>query len=344
MHWTTLLHVAHSQQLLRVCLATVAVVGAAFVVYEAGHLWITHSGSQDHREQYRRRKSLLTIVSLFAAALIVIDWAQLLSRTGTFLGLIGAGVAVALRDPLMSVAGRIAILAGKMYTIGDRIEINKMKGDVIDVGFFYTRLMEIGNWVHGDQYSGRIIQFSNSQLFGASVFNYTRHFGYIWDEARLPITYRSNIPATIEIMKNAGMRYTRHFLAHAQTQLQAMQRYFVVPDFELEPNVYVKVTSNWIELTMRYVVDPKQRRTASTFIYREMFTRLAARKDIWIASSTQDLTVHTPNDDDLQVAMAPNPAPSAQARESRPPAAVPDTEAAPQDASRIEKPAPDVAA
>ena len=129
---------------------------------------------------------------VLGAVAIVGLWSKALPHTSTFLGLIGAGLAIALREPLLSIAGRLAVFAGHMYSVGDRIEINKMSGDVIDIGFFYTRMMEIGNWVKGDQYSGRIIQFANAQIFGTAVFNYTQNFSYIWDEIKLPITYASS--------------------------------------------------------------------------------------------------------------------------------------------------------
>ena len=72
-----------------------------------------------------------------------------------------------------------------------------------------------------------------------------------------------------------------------------MQRVFLVPQFELEPAVYVKVTDNWIELTLRYLVDPKRRRNASTFMFTEVFRQMLEHDDIKIASSTMDLSVHS---------------------------------------------------
>jgi small-conductance mechanosensitive channel len=218
-------------------------------------------------------------------------WAKLLPHASTFLGLIGAGLAVALREPLLSIAGRIAIFVGHMYTAGDRIEINKMSGDVIDVGFFYTRMMEIGNWIGGDQYSGRIIQFANAQVFGSSVFNYTRNFAYIWDEIKLPITYASDERAAMEMLKAVSKEYTSQFMQDAEPQIERMQRIFMVPRFEVEPVVFLKVTDNWIELTLRYLVDPKKRRAASSYIFSEIFRKIRERQDIKIASSSMDLTI-----------------------------------------------------
>jgi small-conductance mechanosensitive channel len=245
----------------------------------------------DVSERFRRQGAFQTLLFVIAGVLLLILWARLLQHTGTFLGILGAGLAIALREPLLSIAGRVAILAGHMYRVGDRIELNKMSGDVIDVGVFYTRMMEIGNWIHADQVTGRIVQISNSQIFGTPVFNYTQNFSYIWDEVKLPITYASNLEAASQILLDVGGEYTREFLQGAQEELEAMRQAFLVPAFELKPNVFMKVTSNWLDLSMRYVVDPKKRRDASNFIYRETFKRIRQRDDIQIASETMDLTV-----------------------------------------------------
>ncbi len=274
---------------------------AAYGIYRLAKWQSRKLAPYDWREQFRRRKASATLIVLLAIAAIIIVWAQELQRTATFLGLIGAGIAIALREPLLGIAGRVAVLFGKMFVIGDRIEINQMKGDVVDIGFFYTRMMEIGNWVQGDQYSGRIIQFSNAQLFGNAVFNYTRHFNFIWDEIMLPITYQSNLGAAVEMVEQAGLRYSQAYLSQARQELAEMQRYFLVAEVEVRPSVFMKVTSNWLELNLRYVVNPKLRRQASNYIFQEIFQQLKSRDDVWIASTTEDLTLHTPQADVVRI-------------------------------------------
>ncbi len=64
----------------------------------------------------------------------------------------------------------------------------------------------------------------------------------------------------------------------------------------MKPQVYMKVTSNYLDLTMRYVVDPKQRRKASSFIYWRVFERLQQQGDIQIGSSTMSVTVDAAKD------------------------------------------------
>ena len=279
----------------RTAISVGCIVGG-FIIYAIGK-GIIHAKTRDHRERYNLRQALTTAVAVAVIVALVIIWGSLLRAHGTFFGLVGAGLAVALKEPLLAVAGRIIILFGKMYGVGDRIEINKITGDVIDVGFFYTRMMEVGNWIHGDQATGRIVQFSNSRLFSdTAVYNYTQNFSYIWDEVKLPITYASNIKATTEILLGVGGEYTKEFLEGAQQQMEQMRRYFLVPQFELKPQVYLRVTDNWIELNMRYLVDPKRRRAASSFIYSNAFASLQGRDDITIASSTSDVAIHWSGD------------------------------------------------
>ncbi len=275
----------------------IPIIGSVVTIFCAAVLYFVAIGyarstADDERERYRRKNFFSTVVFYIAAAVIVILWAHTLKETGTFLGLLGAGLAVALREPLLSMAGRLAIFTGHMYTAGDRIELHKMTGDVIDIGFFYTRMLEIGSWIHGDQYSGRMLLIPNSMLFGAPIMNYTQHLSCIWDEVSLPITYGSDVEGAIRLLTEVGREYTAEFLKTAEQQLEDMKRRFLVPSLEFEPTVFVSITSNWIQLRMRYVVEARKRRSASSYIYREVFRRLQKNQNIKIASETMDLTVH----------------------------------------------------
>lgn len=277
-------------------IGTPAAILASLLIYYLGKGWVDLR-NEDRRERYRKSSALATVLLVVTVVAIALLWARTLKSTGTFLGLVGAGLAVAMKEPLLAIAGRISILAGHAYSVGDRIELDKITGDVIDVGFFYTRMMELGNWIGGDQATGRIVQFSNSRVFGnTAIFNYTRNFSYIWDEINLPVTYASNVRAARQILIGAGTEYTKEFLEGAQHEIEEMQRYFVVSNMEVKPQVYMKVTSNWVGLTLRYLVQPKRRRMAASFIFDRVFEMLQGRNDITIASSTSDVAIHWQKD------------------------------------------------
>ncbi len=278
---------------------TVIAIVAAFGIKLIGDRII--KSTKDPKERYRRYKFLNTAITLVFVAAMIILWGRLFHNKGTFFGLIGAGLAIALKEPLLSVAGRIAIFAGHMYSVGDRIEINKMSGDVIDVGMFYTRMMEIGNWITADQATGRIVQIPNSQIFGTPVFNYTQNFAYIWDQVDLPISYDSNAEAGGKIMSEAGNDYTKEFLKKAEQDLDEMRHSFLVPSFELKPQVYMTFDSNYVTLTMRYIVDPHQRRAAKSYLFSQMLKKIKERDDIHFGSTTMDLTLHGQLDEGPEV-------------------------------------------
>jgi len=282
---------------------TAGVLVLAYLIHAVGGR-IVAARADNYEEGYRRRKFLTTVVAVLAVLTITVLWARLFQQKGTVLGLLGAGLAVALREPLLSIAGRIAIFAGHMYSVGDRIEINKISGDVVDVGFFYTRMMEIGNWVQADQATGRIVQFSNSIVFANHVYNYTQNFSYLWDEIHLMITYDSNVKETMNILQRAADGYTKEFLHKAEEQLERLQHSFLVPKVDLKPQVFMKVTDNWVELSLRYIVDPKKRRPAATFMWERILADVQKRDDVDMASTTMDITVHLdkPQEDRGQLA------------------------------------------
>lgn len=274
-------------------IGTLIVIALCIVIDRAGSAFVNRE-TVSPQEKYMRRTNLVLLTWLIGAAAILLLWARLFRSEGTFFGLLGAGLAVAFREPLLSIAGRISIWLGHIYRVGDRIEFSNMAGDVIGIGVFYTRMMEIGNWVHADQVTGRIVQFPNSSVYQNAVFNYTQSFSYIWDELKLPITYSSDVPAATEILTATGEQYTREFLKLAQGEIDKLRAQFLLPDLNLKPTVYTRVTSNYVELTLRYLVDPRKRRAANSWLYAHVFEQVRKNDRIDIGSDTMDLTVHPP--------------------------------------------------
>lgn len=274
-------------------IGTAIVLVAAFLVDRIGTALVRRSAASP-QEKYIRRGNLGLLTTMAAIAVLIVLWARLFQNKGTFFGLLGAGIALALREPLLSIAGRLSIWAGHMYRVGDRIEFQTMAGDVIGIGIFYTRMLEIGNWIHGDQTTGRIVQFPNASVYQHPVYNYTQHFSYIWDEIMLPVTYTSDVAAATRILVETGQQYTRDFLESARGELAHLQSEFLLPDLNVDPTVYTTVTSNYVELRMRYLVDPRKRRAVNSWLYARVFERVQQAADIGIASETLDLTVHPP--------------------------------------------------
>ncbi len=277
-------------------IATIGTVITLVVAFFADRVGIALLKRRDvpWAEKYRERQILGFIISAITVAILVVLWGRLFHNKGTFFGLLAAGLAVALREPLLSIAGRISIFAAHMYAVGDRIEINQMGGDVIGIGFFYTRMLEIGNWMHADQATGRTVLISNSTVYQHPIYNYTQNFSYIWDEIMLPVTYASEVSEATRILLEAGDKFTRSYIDMAKQDVEQMRKSYLVPDVTLEPTVFTRVTSNYVELTMRYIVHPRRRRDTSSLLYSYVFDLVQKHPAITIGSDTMDLTVHPP--------------------------------------------------
>src|SRR5271170_5739098 len=167
--------------------------------------------------RYRVRK-VLVFSGYFATLLFVsILFEDRLGRLSFAIGIAGAGVAVALQDVLASIAGAFALGFSRLYTAGDRVQIGDTRGDVIDIGLLRTTLMEIGNWVSRDLYSGRNVRVPNNMVLKTSVFNYSQGFHFIWDEIKVLFTTASDCSFAKEMLLRVAKVAIGEYVGEAQT-------------------------------------------------------------------------------------------------------------------------------
>jgi small-conductance mechanosensitive channel len=221
------------------------------------------------------------------------------TRLATALGLITAGLAFALQRVVTAMAGYVVILRGRTFSVGDRITMGGVRGDVIALGFIQTTIMEMGQppavedadpamWVRARQYTGRIVTVSNAKIFEEPVYNYTRDFPYIWEEIRVPIPYRSDHARGEAILLETARRHTVDISGVGEAALAAMERRYVVTRAELGPRVFVRLTDNWIELAVRFLVTDHGVRQVKDAMSRDILTRFA-EAGISIASATSEI-------------------------------------------------------
>lgn len=244
---------------------------------------------RDIRERYTIRKAASTIISVLTFGVILAIWFKETTTLIVAYGLLSAGVAIALQDMLKSIAGGILIILTGPFKAGDRIQVENDLGDVLDIKLFYTTLMEIREWVDGDQYSGRITQIPNNFILSKPVKNYTKDFSFIWDELYFMVTYDSNLKKAQEIALRIAHEIAEHFRISAKHELYELgDRYLMTPS-DVEEQVYTKITDNWIDIRLRYVVDPRQRRLIKCSLYEKILEAFNQEKDIKIASATMDI-------------------------------------------------------
>jgi small-conductance mechanosensitive channel len=176
------------------------------------------------------------------------------------IGLLSAGVAITLQELILSIAGSLYIFFVKVYKPGDRIEINGIKGDVIDIDSIYTTMMEIGEWVSSDNYSGRIVKLSNAFVFKGPIFNFSQDFPFIWDEFNLPIRYTSDVELTKKIIIEVAQKVLTDYVNFSKDHWKTVVSKYYIEDAMVDPTLAITLTDNWIQFNLRYIVDYKKRR------------------------------------------------------------------------------------
>lgn len=228
----------------------------------------------DNQNRYRAGKIGSFAGYLLTFILILIIFSSKLSGLSTAFGVAGAGVAFALQEVIASFAGWLAIMFGSFFRTGDRVQLGGIKGDVMDIGVLRTTIMEVGEWVDGDLYNGRIVMIANSYVFKEPVFNYSGDFPFLWDEIKVPVQYGSDYELTTKILKEVGKEIVGDLSDESHANWQHLQRTYRLEDAQTEPMVSVIANDNWVEFTLRYVVPFKRRRATKTDLFMSILKRL----------------------------------------------------------------------
>lgn len=238
------------------------------------------------KTRYTWKRSLSFIISLFGFILVGAVWIPAFKQFGAFLGLLSAGVAIALKDPLTNLAGWIFIVIRKPFVVGDRVQIGEHAGDVIDIRLFQFTILEIGNWVEADQSTGRIIHMPNGKVFLESQANYSGGFQYIWHEIPVLITFESDWKKAKNILHEIVTKHADHLTETAGKEIFEASKNYMIYYKNLSPIVYTKVKDSGVLLTMRFLCNPRKRRGSENDIWEEVLTRFAEHNNIELAYPT----------------------------------------------------------
>jgi small-conductance mechanosensitive channel len=285
--------------------------------------WIARragSGRSERAGFWTRQAIRLTSSIVLALGLFSI-WFDQPARLATAFGMMSAGLAFALQRVITAFAGYFIVLRGDLFNVGDRIVMGGVRGDVIGLTFMQTKIMEMGQpppvqsdepamWVKSRQYTGRIVSVSNAKIFDEPVYNYTRDFPYLWEEIAVPVTYKADRARAERILLDAARRHAAKSAELGKSALEALGRRYAVAPADVEPRVYWRLTDNWLELTVRFLVPEHGVREIKDAMSRDMLAAFDEAQ-IEIASATFEivglppLEVRTPRDENAQRTSSP---------------------------------------
>lgn len=260
----------------------------ALVIYLLGMLVISLINRQvrDLRKRHNARKITLYTTVMTILVLAIVFWLEAMASFAVAVSIVGAGLVVALQDVIVCFAGWLLIILKRPFSVGDRVEIGSVKGDIIDVRMFQTALLEVGNWVGAEQSTGRIAHIPNSSVFKEKVFNYTKGFEFVWNEVKVAITFESNWQKAKEILLGHANPEIDKLQTKVQASIDKMAQQYMIHYEKFTPIVYVKVVDQGVELTLRYLTEVRQRRSTEDRITRGILEDFTREKDIYFAYPT----------------------------------------------------------
>lgn len=209
------------------------------------------------------------------------------SGFATYLGLLSAGLAIALQDPVANFAGWLYIILRRPFGIGDRIQVAHHTGDVVDIRPFRFLMLEIGNWVKADQSTGRVIHVPNAMVFKNAVANYDDAFGYIWNELEVVVTMESNWRAAKNALEKILLEHAERLTPDVTTRIRLAAESMHIKFGKMTPIVWTSVGANGVSLTMRYLCKPRERRSSASAIWEHVLEELGPMPDVDFAYTTQ---------------------------------------------------------
>jgi small-conductance mechanosensitive channel len=204
---------------------------------------------------------------------IILVFIGIASYVGSFTGLgIAAGLLTAalgwaLQRPITGIAAWIMVIIKNPFSIGDRVIIGSIKGDVKDITLTHIVLNEVGGLVNSEVVSGRIVMVPNWQLYEQNIINYTKQHDYIIGEVVVQVTYESNLDRAMKIAFESALKYTNE----ASEKLKQ------------EPMIRVVMAGSGIDVKVRFYGDTFGIQRITSEVTKEIFDQINKTQDVEIA-------------------------------------------------------------
>lgn len=199
------------------------------------------------------RRGTMYFALMLITLVVAVSFLDDLKAIATMLGLVGAAIVIALQDLCSAFAGWFVIMAGRKVRVGDRVEIDGVKGDIVDIQILRTTLLELNNWLGVDEETGRVITIPNSFIFKSAIFNYTRMHPYIWDKMDVLLTRETPFKESQALIKRILEEETKdEFVAACKAEEEAEHK-FGLPQSHYKPKLYTSLAESGVLHTLVYV-------------------------------------------------------------------------------------------
>jgi small-conductance mechanosensitive channel len=242
---------------------------------------------------YNSRKAVQYITVGLGLILIGRIWLEGVQSVATYLGLLSAGLAIALQDPVVNMAGWLFIIGRRPFVVGNRIQVGSITGDVIDISLFQFSLVEIGGGrINAEQSTGRVIHMPNGIVFKEPVTNTHQGMPLIWNEIGVLVTFESDWRKAKRLLSAIINRLAPDVSDQLEKYRSRADKRFVISYGNITPTLYTAVIESGVLLTMRYMIDPRKKRNSEMIIWEAILDAFEHHYDIDFAYPTVREFIH----------------------------------------------------
>lgn len=251
-----------------------------------GCVAVINRRTSDPKARYRWRKTATYSLAIVGMILVGRVWLEGIQSLVTYLGLLSAGIAIALRDPIVNWFGWVFIAWRRPFTVGDRVEIGGLRGDVIDIGVSTFSVLEVAPPDLGEQTTGRIVHVPNGKIFVEPLSNITQGFNYVWNEIPITVTFESDWRRAKGLLEGILKEHVVSVTDDAARFIGEASRKFLIRSANVEPVVYTRIVADGVELSLRYVCEARSRRNSTEAICEAILEAFAGEPSIDFAYRT----------------------------------------------------------
>ena len=229
--------------------------------------------------RYRWNKVTNYTSHIIAGLLLILLWLPSIRTFMTVLSIFGAGFIIVHKEVILNISGFVYILVRRPFEESNRIALDGITGDVIDIRIQDFSMLEVKSRSEGGQSTGRILHIPNSRVFTSTIANASKEFSFNWDELKIHITPKSNWKKAVTILEEIADIHIEE-ISDDDKRIRHSEEHYSIRYANLKPAVFVDMRDGAIVLTLRHLTEPRKTRVISDYLWREILTRFAKEKTI----------------------------------------------------------------
>ena len=240
--------------------------------------------SMDRRQVETLRTVTRVSVQIVAVLFILLVIFGPPTQLGTFLGLAGAGLTVALKDFIVGFLGWFVLMGKNGIRLGDWVEINGVTGEVVELGMFHTVLLETGNWTDSGHPTGRRVTFTNSFAIEGHYFNFSTSGQWLWDELQVVLPIGQDPYPIVDAIQKKVLEATSEGARQAEQEWKIAAHSRDMGALSAAPAINVKPVIGGVEIAVRYITRANERYQLRAKLYQAAVDLLGAKNSAHVGA------------------------------------------------------------